>query len=608
MVFRHPVSLSMISILGFGLLTGTALAKDATTAPAATNEVLPPDSQVIEDIVARVNDRIITDSDYKRAEQQLEQEGLRDGLSPDEVDARKKNLLRDLIDQQLLLSKGKQLGISGETGTVKRLDEIRKANHLKTMEDLEKAAQEQHVSFEDFKASIRNSVITQDVVRQEVSPHITISPQEVQAYYQEHKGDFSQPESIELSEILIPTADNASAAELAKAKAKADDVEAKLQSGGDFAQLAKTVSGGPTAARGGALGEFRHGMMAPQLETKTFSLKPGQFTEPIRTKQGYVILEVTAHTAAGAEPFDKVRSQVEEAVFMQKMQPALRKYLTQLREQAYVDIKPGFVDSGASPNEIQMTYSAYTPPGHKKKTTFHRTRFRGRQRGAARAVATETTAPNMAATKEQADAQTVEKQTVPAAKPKQAARTESRTESKNEQKLGKKEKIRFGQAPRESLPASSADVEKSSTVAESTAAPAPAAANPDIHYVNPNGADQAAARSQVEEKKTRFGSTSRFHFRHKKKEKTVEKPLVPPPTPIELETHKVQGQPLGLGDHEASKGKKKANQGKTRMGKGPQKPEPVQQPYMGSPQPSSPPASGQPNPSQPNPTNDGQPQ
>lgn len=572
MIFSRSISLSLATVLGFTLATGVALARDSSNAPTIGSEVLPPDSHVVEDIVARVNDRIITNSDYQRAAKQLEQEGLREGLSPDEVEARKKNLLRDLIDQQLLLSKGKQLGITGETGMVKRLDQIRKANHLKTMEDLEKAAQEQHVSFEDFKASIRNSVITQQVVRQEVSPHITINPQEIKTYYDDHKADFSQPESIELSEILIPTPDDADASELAKAKAKADEAEVKLKDGADFAKLAKAVSGGPTAAQGGALGQFRHGMMAPQLEDKTFNLKAGEFTEPIRTKQGYVILKVTEHTAGGAEPFDKARPQVEEAIFMQKMQPALRKYLTKLREQAFVDIEPGFVDSGASPNEIQMTYSAYTPPGKKKKETFERTRFRGRQRAHAKAVTAEST-PAPASTGQQ---KKVEK-----------------AETKFEQKPGKKEKIRFGQAPRETLPPASADVE-APTVAQNE----PASANPDVHYVNPNGGADKSEKPQAEERKTRFGSTDPFHLKGKKeKKKEVSKPLVPPPTPAEMETQRVQDQPLGLGDNVVSKEKnKKKDEKKTRLSKEQQKPEPVQQPYMGNQKPVPPPASDQTNP------------
>ena len=83
-------------------------------------------------------------------------------------------------------------------------------------------------------------------------------------------------------------------AKLAAAKAKADDLEAKLHAGGDFAQLARTFSDGPTAAEGGDLGQFQRGKLAKVLEDKTFALKAGEFTEPIRTKQGYVILKVVA--------------------------------------------------------------------------------------------------------------------------------------------------------------------------------------------------------------------------------------------------------------------------------------------------------------------------
>ena len=110
-----------------------------------------------------------------------------------------------MIDQQLLLSKGKELGITGETELIKRLDEIRKQNHLESMDDLEKAAQQQGVSYEDFKANIRNSIITQQVVRDEVGRKISISPGEVQAYFKAHESEFAQPESVTLNEILVPT-------------------------------------------------------------------------------------------------------------------------------------------------------------------------------------------------------------------------------------------------------------------------------------------------------------------------------------------------------------------------------------------------------------------
>ena len=110
-----------------------------------------------------------------------------------------------------------------------------------------------------------------------------------------------------------------------------------------------------------------------------------QFTEPIRTKQGYVILKVTEHTPGGVPPLKDVENQVEDAVGMAKMNPASRDYLTKLREDAYIEIKSGYEDSGASPNEMKPVYSAYAPPTPKKKKHVERTRFRQRGRNAGEA-------------------------------------------------------------------------------------------------------------------------------------------------------------------------------------------------------------------------------
>ena len=118
--------------------------------------------------------------------------------------------------------------------------------------------------------------------------------------------------------------------------------------------------------------------MAKEIEDKAFALNAGQYTQPIRTKQGFIILQATQHTPGGDGSFKQVEPQVEEALFMERMQPALRQYLTELRDQAYVEIKPGVVDTGASwernAPELQRLY----PPPPKKKKKFARTRFRGK--------------------------------------------------------------------------------------------------------------------------------------------------------------------------------------------------------------------------------------
>ncbi len=167
---------------------------------------------------------------------------------------------------------------------------------------------------------------------------------------------------------------------------------AKLKSGSNFADLAKTYSSGPTAAQGGDLGVFKRGQLAKLLEDKTFALQAGQVTDPIRTKQGFVILKVDEHTPGGVVALKDVEPQVEDAVAQEKMEPAVRKYLKQAREEAYIEYKPGYVDTAAVTNPGKPVYSAYTPPSPKKKRKLVRTRYHQRTPRTKAAPATTQTA------------------------------------------------------------------------------------------------------------------------------------------------------------------------------------------------------------------------
>jgi peptidyl-prolyl cis-trans isomerase SurA len=349
-----------------------------------------PSDTVVEEIVARVNNNIITRADVRKAREQLYAEAHQqtDQVAA-EQDAKEheKDLLRDLIDQQLLLEKAQELGITADTELVKRLDELRKQMHADSLEDLEKAAQAQGISFEDFKQNMKNNILTQRVIGQEVGGHITVSSQEIQQYYDQHKNELQRPEQVRLSEILISTQttpavkndkgeatlpETASPETVAQAQEKANQVYAMLQKGDKFDDLAKKYSNGPTASIGGDLEYFKRGTLSRELETQVFSLKVGDYTQPTRTNQGFVILKVTEHQNGGVPPLKDVENQVQEQVYMTKMQPALRDYLTKLREEAYIDIKPGYLDTGASPNETQPIYTTAStdnsnPSKEKKK-------------------------------------------------------------------------------------------------------------------------------------------------------------------------------------------------------------------------------------------------
>src|SRR5579871_941857 len=161
--------------------------------------------QVVEEIITRVNNQIITRSEYARSKDQLRDEVKQQApADPDKVYSdREKDVLRDLIDQQLLLEKGKDLGITGDTDLIKQLDQMRKSMNLDSLEALEKEAEKQGVSWEDFKQTQKNQIITRKVIGEEVGGHLSITKEEEQKFYDDHKSEMEQPEYIRLSEILV---------------------------------------------------------------------------------------------------------------------------------------------------------------------------------------------------------------------------------------------------------------------------------------------------------------------------------------------------------------------------------------------------------------------
>jgi len=333
---------------------------------------LSPADSVVEEIITRVNNEIITRSEYIRSRDQLKQEiQQQDPANADRIFAEKqRDVLRDLIDQQLLLQKGKDLGINGDTELIKRLDEMRKQMNLETMEDLEKAAEAQGASYEDFKQNLRNQIITQKVIGQEVGQHLAMSKDEVKKFYDQHRAEMEQPEQARLSEILIapklpakpapsadakpePPSEADTEAALAAAQAKAQDLLDQIHKGAKFEDLAKRYSDGPSAKDGGDLQSFKRGELSKELEDKVFALKAGEATDVIRTKQGYVILQATEHQTAGIPTLKEVEPRIQDALYMQKLQPALRAYLTTLREEAFIDYRTGYIDSGASAKQTK---------------------------------------------------------------------------------------------------------------------------------------------------------------------------------------------------------------------------------------------------------------
>ena len=311
---------------------------------------------IVDEIVAKVNGDIVSRDELQRlgreAAQELKAQGDSGQKLAQDFQSQEKNLLRDRIDQLLLVQKGKELNINVDSDVTKYFADLQRRSKISDPEKFhEYIRQESGMSFEDFQAETKNNFLTRDVIGQEVGRHINISPQEVQAYYNAHKSEFVRDEKIYLSEILIST-QGKDAAGIAAAEKKADLIASEAAKGERFADLARDNSDANTAQQGGELGVgYKKGDLAPELEEKVWNLPKGAVTKPIRIPNGFEILKVDDHTKAGLASLADVRTEIENRLYGPKMQPKVRQYLTDLRMRAFLQIRPGYVDTGAAPGQ-----------------------------------------------------------------------------------------------------------------------------------------------------------------------------------------------------------------------------------------------------------------
>ena len=302
-------------------------------------------AKIIERIIARVNTEIITQHRYDDEQAQLRSR-LAEQYSGAELDAQvreqSKNLLRDLIDESLMVQKAKDLDINVETDIVKQLDDIRKKNNLATLEDLETEIEKQGMNYEDFKDNIRRNLLMREVMEREVGSRIQLSRDDARKFYEAHKNEFKSPGMVHLQQILVATEKR----KPEEAEKRANDALAELKAGQKFSEIAKKYSDGPSAEQGGDVGMLKEGTLAPDIAAAVTKLDVNEFSNTIQTKYGYVILKVLERYSPGVPKFEEVEQRVDEVLYNQKMEPRLREYLTQLRKESYIYRAPGYFDTG----------------------------------------------------------------------------------------------------------------------------------------------------------------------------------------------------------------------------------------------------------------------
>ena len=298
---------------------------------------------VVDEVIAQVNDGVVTLSQLKREMKErvgtLKQNGMTEPQATSEVEKHKPELIATLVNEQLLLQKGKELDLTErvEAEVNKRMLEVAKDNGVTSMEKLCEAMLQAGLVCEDVRRTLRVEIMKQAVLEGEVDSKLffNLSMDELQKYFAANSAKFLKPETVEVSEIFLSLAGKQDA----EVKARAAQLVEQSRAGADFCTLAAAYTDRP--ANGGQkpckVGLFQVPDLRPDIAGAIKNVKAGGVSEPLKTDEGYQILRVDSRTAGTNTPtFNE--NNVREAITRERSPKAREDYLQELRNDAYVKI------------------------------------------------------------------------------------------------------------------------------------------------------------------------------------------------------------------------------------------------------------------------------
>lgn len=336
--------------------------------------------QVVDEVIAQINDDVITLSLLKREIKErietMKQQGMTEQQAAEEVTKRQAELIATLINEALLLQKGKELDLSSEVEAEvnRRMLDVAKEQGIPTIEKLYQAMREGGVDPEGTRQTLRAELMKQAVIQQEVDRKIFfgLTMEELKKYFQEHQDKFRKPETVTISEIFLSSAGKNEA----EVKARALELVVQLRAGADFAKVAaanseREVNGvrtGPTS--GGKVGTFEMPNLREDIANSVKSVQVGGISDPLRNNDGYQIFRVDERTAASTSAtFNE--NQVREAITMERSPKARDEYMKKLQEESYIKVSEGYRASLAplvklTPEAATADNSAVEKPEKKK--------------------------------------------------------------------------------------------------------------------------------------------------------------------------------------------------------------------------------------------------
>jgi parvulin-like peptidyl-prolyl isomerase len=324
--------------------------------PLCAWAAMAADVRVVDQVIAKVNGDIVTTSEITRIRGEVDAGLRQQGLSGQQLEStlkeREPNLLRDRIDNLLLVQVAKESSISVESDVTKQLAEMQRQAKITDLDEFQNwVTRQSGRTFEDYRQEMRDTLMTQRLLQQEIGPKVSVPRAELQKYYDEHKDAFVREDRVFLSLILVRTEGKAES-ELPVLEKKAKDLVERARQGERFGELARDNSDDTaTVGDNGQLPPLPRAEVDPQIAEIVFKQDKGYVTDPIRRPHGWLILRVDEKHSAGLASFEEVENEIMGKLFEPRFQAAIRPYLTDLRMQAFLEIREGFIDTGAAPDK-----------------------------------------------------------------------------------------------------------------------------------------------------------------------------------------------------------------------------------------------------------------
>ncbi len=300
-------------------------------------------TRVVDEVVAQVNEGVITLSRIKRESKNIVDTYVQEGKTREEaqklVDEKQGELIANLINEELLVQKAKESGLDSTIDATlnQRFVEIMKEYNYKTIEELYNEMERTGVDPKEIRETWRKQATRDKVIEKEVQLKIYwgLNGKELKDYYENNKSKFTKPETISFSEIFLGFAGRDEAAVREKAK----KLHAELKAGGDFDKIAKENSDPGVVTQGaGKIENIRADNLVEAIAKPIKGVKKGDVTEPFDADQlGVVILRVDDRSAASQDSvFDE--NAVRMAIMTERVPGEQKKFMAKLRETSYIKI------------------------------------------------------------------------------------------------------------------------------------------------------------------------------------------------------------------------------------------------------------------------------